>query len=123
MTPATMFTPERMSVALGLCVVMLATLPRYIAGGHDTHQSLLLMASAAVLALVVIQWRFLTSAARQRLPLLLGKLALWLLLGIAIMALWHSLMSDWFSWELLLSHGTTLGLLIHSLSLWRSVKS
>ena len=30
-------SPERVSVALGLCVVMLATLPRYMAGGHETR--------------------------------------------------------------------------------------
>lgn len=123
MTPSTMLTPERMSVALGLCIVMLATLPRYIAGGHETHQSLLLMAIIAVLVFVVIQWRLLTSKARQRLPILLRKLMLWLLVGTAVMTLWHSLLSDWFSWELLLSHGATLGLLMHTLNLWRSEKS
>lgn len=123
MTPATTFTPERMSVALGLCIVMLATLPRYIAGGHETHQSLLLMAIIAVLAFVIIQWRLLTAKARQRLPSLLRKLVLWLLVGTAVMTLWHSLLSDWFSWELLLSHGATLGLLMHVLNLWRSAKS
>ncbi|MGM0520678.1 MAG: hypothetical protein ACQEQ6_01165 [Pseudomonadota bacterium] len=123
MTPSKTLTPERMSVALGLCIVMLATLPRYIAGGHETHQSLLLMAIIAVLAFVVIQWRLLTSKARHRLPILLRKLVLWLLVGTAVMALWHSLLSDWFSWELLLSHGTTLGLLMHALNLWRSETS
>jgi hypothetical protein len=123
MTPAKRLTPERMSVAIGLCVVMLATLPRYIAGGYETHQSLLLIAIVAVLAFAIMQWRLLTTEARKRLPPLLGKLALWLLVGTAIMTLWHSLMSDWFSWQLLLSHGTTLGLLMHALNLWRGVKS
>lgn len=116
-------TPERMSVALGLCLVMLATLPRYIAGGHETHQSLLLMAIVAVLAFVVFQWRLLTANARQRLPALLGKLALCLLVGVAVMGLWHVLFSDWFSWQLLLSHGATLGLLLHALNLWRGAKT
>ncbi|MDR5898353.1 hypothetical protein QC823_05030 [Halomonas vilamensis] len=123
MAPSKTLTPERMSVALGLCIVMLATLPRYIAGGHETHQSLLLLAIVAVLAFVVIQWRLLDVKARKRLPSLLGKLALWLLLGAAIMTMWHSLMSDWFSWQLLLSHGATLGLLLHTLNLWRGVTS
>ena len=47
-------SPERISVALGLCVVMLATLPRYMAGGHETRQTLIFFA----LALVVLRLLF-----------------------------------------------------------------
>ena len=47
-------SPERISVALGLCVVMLATLPRYMAGGHETRQTLIFFALALVAFAAII---------------------------------------------------------------------
>jgi len=114
-------TAERLSLLLGLGILMLATLPRYLVGGHETHQSLILMALAVVAVASVLQWRQLSSEARSRLPALLRRLGLCLGVGVAVMTLWHALTSDFFGWELLVSHGATLGLLLHALWLWARV--
>ncbi|MGY4876591.1 hypothetical protein ACLUEY_01745 [Vreelandella aquamarina] len=115
-------TPERISVGIGLCLVMLAALPRFIVNGLETRQTLLMIAVAAVAAVMAVNYRLLTDEARRRLPALLKTMLVAMLIGLAIMALWHSIMSDWFSWQELISHGTTLGLLLHVLNLWRQPK-
>lgn len=115
-------TPERISVGIGLCLVMLAALPRFIVNGLETRQTLLMIAVAAVAAVMAVNYRLLTDEARRRLPALLKAMLVAMLIGLAIMTLWHSIMSDWFSWQELISHGTTLGLLLHVLNLWRQPK-
>lgn len=112
------YTPERISVALGLCLVMLATLPRYMAGGHESRQTLIIIALVVVASVAVAQWRLLFPEARQRLPGLLKRLAAMMLLGMVIMGGWHALFTDWISWQVFISHGATLGVLVHALSLW-----
>ena len=113
-------SPERISVALGLCIVMLATLPRYMAGGHETRQTLILFALVVVSLATVVQWRLLAVEARRRLPQLCKRLVIMLLLGMIVMGGWHALFTQWISWQVLLSHGATLGVLLHALSLWWS---
>ncbi|HAA45678.1 MAG: hypothetical protein XD36_2339 [Halomonas sp. 54_146] len=112
------YTPERISVALGLCVVMLATLPRYMAGGHEARQTLIIIALMVVAFVAAAQWRLLSPEARQKLPGLLKRLTAMMLLGMVIMGGWHALLTDWISWQVFISHGATLGVLMHTLSLW-----
>ncbi|WP_346798159.1 hypothetical protein R5M92_04485 [Halomonas sp. Bachu 37] len=116
-------TPERFSILAGLSVVIVATVPRYIAAGHDTQLSLILMALAVVATMTLFQWRLLSREARGRLPGLLKRLVVLLIVGVGVMTAWHAVVSDWFSWQLLLSHGTTLGLLLHALGLWWAAES
>ncbi|BBI50933.1 hypothetical protein HORIV_33540 [Vreelandella olivaria] len=78
-------SPERISVALGLCIVMLATLPRYLAGGHETRQTLIIFALVVVSLATVVQWRLLAVEARRRLPRLCKRLVMMLLLGMIVM--------------------------------------
>ncbi|PKG49354.1 MULTISPECIES: hypothetical protein [Halomonadaceae] len=111
-------SPERISVALGLCVVMLATLPRYMAGGHETRQTLIFFALALVAFATIIQWRLLAVEARRRLPQLCKRLAVMLLLGMVVMGGWHALFTEWISWQVFISHGATLGVLMHTVGLW-----
>lgn len=111
------YSPERISVALGLCIVMLATLPRYVVGGHETRQTLLLIAFVLVATAAVVQWRMLSKTARQQLPRLIKRLVGMLLLGAVIMGVWHALFTDWISWQVFISHAATCGLLFHALSL------
>ncbi|NWN82349.1 MAG: hypothetical protein HLX48_05070 [Halomonas sp.] len=111
-------TPERLSLLVGLVVVMLATLPRYLVGDHGNRFNLMLMALPLVGLVAVLQWRLLDSAGRSGLPRLLGRLGLCLLAGLAGMGAWHGLFSDFVGWELWVSHGATLGLLLHAITLW-----
>ncbi|EHJ91849.1 hypothetical protein [Vreelandella boliviensis] len=113
-------SPERISVALGLCIVMLATLPRYMAGGHETRQTLIIFALALVAFAAIVQWRLLGVEARRRLPQLCKRLVVMLLLGMAVMGGWHALFTDWISWQVFISHCATLGVLLHAISLWWS---
>ncbi|MGM0703924.1 MAG: hypothetical protein ACQEUG_16205 [Pseudomonadota bacterium] len=114
----TQSTAERFSLMLGLLVLMVATVPRYLAGGHDTRLSLILMALVVVAVVTTLNWRLLVAEQRRRLPALLKRLGLCLVAGAVGMGLWHAVMSDWLSWQLLLAHGATLGLLLHALWLW-----
>ena len=111
-------TPERLSLVLGLALLMLATIPRYLVGGHDSRLNLILLVLAVVAAVAVVQWRLLEAEARRRLPRLLGRLGGCLAAGLAGMGLYHALFTDFIGWELLMAHGATLGLLLHALSLW-----
>ncbi len=111
-------SPERISVAIGVCVMILATLPRYMAGGYETRQTLIIIAFTLVALAALIQWRLLSTALRRQLPRLFKRLALMLLLGTVIMGGWHALFTDWISWQVFISHAATLGVLLHALSLW-----
>ncbi|PMR75031.1 hypothetical protein [Billgrantia endophytica] len=111
-------TAERVSIMLGLVVLMLSTIPRYLAGGHENRLTMILLALAAVVAVSVMHWRMLEADERQRLPQLLIRFGLALLVGMAVMGGWHALMTDWISWQLFIAHGATAGLLLHVLLLW-----
>lgn len=111
-------TPERFSLMLGLLVLMLANVPRYLAGGHESRLTLIYMACAVVTAVAVMHWRLLAHSERARLPILIRRLCFALVAGLALMGGWHALMTDWISWQLLIAHGATLGLLIHAVWLW-----
>lgn len=111
-------TPERLSLLLGLALLMLATLPRYLVGGHENRFNLILVALAVVCLVGMLQWRLLAAEQRARLPRLLVRLGLCLVAGLAGMGAWHALFTDFIGWELLVAHGATLGLLMHALGLW-----
>ncbi|WP_434985572.1 hypothetical protein [Vreelandella zhaodongensis] len=112
------YSPERVSIAIGLCVVMLSALPRYMVGGHETRQTLLLMALVFVAGAVFLQWRTLSASARKALPALLQRLLIMLVLGVVVMGVWHGLFTDWISWQMFISHAATCGLIFHAVSLW-----
>lgn len=111
-------TPERLSLMLGLLVLMLANVPRYLAGGHENRLTMIGIAIVVVAAVAVMHWRLLAQAGRARLPALIRRLCLALLAGLALMGGWHAMMTAWISWQLLIAHGATLGLLIHAVWLW-----
>ncbi|RUR34747.1 hypothetical protein ELY33_00775 [Vreelandella andesensis] len=112
------FSPERISVALGLCIVMVAAIPRYMAEGHETRQTLLLIALAIVAVAAAVQWKMLSDSARKALPKLCQRLLIMLIMGALVMGAWHGLFTDWISWQVFISHAATCGLLFHAISLW-----
>lgn len=111
-------TAERLSIMLGLLVLMLSTIPRYLAGGHDNRLTMITLALVAVAAVAVVHWRMLGASERHRLPMLLKRFGVSLLAGLGLMGAWHALMTDWISWQLFIAHATTAGLLLHVLWLW-----
>ncbi|MBZ5487768.1 hypothetical protein HW452_09545 [Halomonas aquamarina] len=112
------YSAERISVALGLCVLMLAALPRFMASGHETRQTLIMMGVVLVAVASVVQWRLLAAEQRRLLPRLCLRLVAMFTLGALIMGAWHALFTSWISWEVFISHAATCGLLLHTLSLW-----
>lgn len=117
---AASMTPERLSIMVGVLAAIVATLPRYIAGGHQGQLILILLAFAAIAVVSVAAWRMLSHEARRRLPALLARLLLMLLLGAVTVGLWQLLQSGGIDGLLLLSHGATVGLLLHALLVgWR----
>lgn len=114
-----MTSPERISLGAGLCTLMLATLPRYVAGGNDTRIILVLMACAAIAVVMGIQWRWLPIESKQRLPGLLKRLLALLALGVGLAVAWYGVSGSGNGWQVSLSHGATLGLLLYALTLWR----
>ncbi|PRY65498.1 hypothetical protein B0H98_10221 [Vreelandella songnenensis] len=112
------YSAERISVALGLCVVMLAAVPRFMADGHETRQTLIMMGVALVAVATAVQWRLLGAEQRSRLPRLCLRLSGMLVLGALVMGAWHMLFTDWISWQVFISHAATCGLLVHAVSLW-----
>ncbi|WP_104203661.1 hypothetical protein [Billgrantia saliphila] len=111
-------TAERLSLLTGLLILMLATIPRYVAGGNDNRLTLIVMALAVVAVVALMHWRMLEKSERERLPQLFKRLLLSLAAGMALMGIWHALFTAWISWQLLIAHGATLGLLLHALWLW-----
>lgn len=111
-------TPQRVSLLLGLGLLMLSILPRYIVAGHQTRLTLIVIALAVVGVVALFQWWLLSADDKKLLPRLLGRLAIAMTTGLVVMGLWHLLFSDWISWQRLISHGATLGLLLHALTLW-----
>ncbi|SDN13189.1 hypothetical protein [Vreelandella arcis] len=118
MQPGNPASAQRVSSALGLCVVMLTALPRYLAGGNETRLSLILVAFVVVLVATVMQWRLLSDAGRRCLPGMLKRLLLMMGLGLLVMGAWHALFTDWISWQVFISHASTFGLIAHVISLW-----
>lgn len=113
-------TPERLSVMVGVLAAMLATLPRYVVVGDQNRLWLILFAFIVVAAVVVISARMLPERGRRRLPGLLGRLLVMLPLGCVIVALWQWFEQGMLLPLLLLSHGVTVGLLLHALTVgWR----
>ncbi|MCO7245306.1 hypothetical protein [Halomonas sp. Mc5H-6] len=122
MQPGKAASANKVSSALGLCVVMLAALPRYMAGGHETRLTLILLALVAVLVATVLQWRLLPREGRQQLPGRLKRLSIMMILGVLVMGAWHALFTDWMSWQVFISHASTFGLVAHVVSLWWSAE-
>ncbi|SEM23955.1 hypothetical protein [Halomonas caseinilytica] len=111
-------SPERCSLLVGLLILMVVSVPRYLAGGHDTHLALMAIGGVAVASLAVFQWWRLSAALRAELPGLMRRLVICLVVGLLVMGIWHALFGAWSGWPLLVSHGATLGLLLHALGLW-----
>ena len=113
-------TPERLSIMVGVLAAIAATLPRYVAGADQGRLVLILLAFAAVAIVAAVSWRMLAQPARRRLPGLLARLTIMLPLGCLLVALWQWVDQGRVAPLLLLSHGVTLGLLLHALTVgWR----
>ncbi|WP_150113090.1 hypothetical protein [Modicisalibacter zincidurans] len=116
-------TAERVSILVGILIAMLTTLLRYVANGVAQDRLILLcIAAVVVLGVAVASWRLLDAGARQRLPVLLGRMGVAMLSSLLVVAVWQGLQGGMANLDGLavLSHGTALGLLIHALaSGWR----
>ncbi len=120
-------TAERVSILSGILIAMLATLLRYVANGVAQDRLILLCIAAVVVAAVTVaSWRLLDEGARQRLPVLMGRMGVAMASSLLVIVVWQGIQGGIASIDGLavLSHGTTLGLLIHALaSGWRRTRA
>lgn len=116
-------TAERISILSGILIAMGATLLRYVANGVAQDRLILLCIAAVVVSGVALaSWRLLDEGARQRFPALLRRMGVAMASSMLVVAVWQGIQDGLASLDGLavLSHGTTLGLLIHALaSGWR----
>lgn len=112
----------RLSVMVGLLLVTLCSWPRYQLGGYDTHSGLLAMVAVGLAVVIVAYWRRMTVSQRRLLPIRLKWLAMSFVIGGVVMTTWYyGLASSRAEWATVLSHGATVGLLLHAISTgWRS---
>lgn len=111
-------TAERVSLMLGLVLVILCNVPRFVVGGYETRLSLALAFALAVAVAGFFQWRQLSAAARKRLPLLTRRLLACFIGGVAAIGLVYLLSGGWIGWELLIAYGASTGLIGYALWLW-----
>lgn len=109
---------ERVSLMLGLVLVILGNVPRFVVGGYETRLSLALAFALAVAVAGVFQWRQLSAESRKRLPLLTKRLLACFVGGIAVIGLVYLLSGGWIGWELLIAYGVGTGLIGYALWLW-----
>ncbi|WP_244613254.1 hypothetical protein [Modicisalibacter radicis] len=112
-------TAERVSILTGILIAMLATLLRYLADGVAQDRLILLcIAAVVVLGVAVASWRLLDAVARRRFPPLLGRMGIAMAASLLVVAVWQAVQGGLAGLDGLavLSHGTTLGLLIHALA-------
>jgi len=113
-------TATRWSTLLGLCVVMLISLPRYWLV-HDTARlSLLAILALAIVAALIGFWRLMAPAERQRCPTAIKHLVGCLIVGMLLIFAWHWIDPATGHRAVIVSQGATLGLLLHVvIRLWR----
>lgn len=116
-------TAERVSILSGILIAMVATLLRYIANGVMQDRLILLcIAAVVVLAVAIASWRLLDAGARQRFPALMGRMGIAMASSLLVIVIWQGVQGGLANLDGLavLSHGTTLGLLVHALAVgWR----
>ncbi|WP_405278780.1 hypothetical protein [Cobetia sp. Ld8] len=115
-------TPQRVSVLAGLAVVMVANIPRFLMSGENTRLMLIVGFAVAVSALGIYIYRQLSDTAKAKVPTMMRRLLVWLVVGLAAMAAFN------FAAPMLnrpqegglevLVDGLTLGLLAHVISMW-----
>ena len=115
-------TPQRVSVLAGLAVVMVANVPRFLMSGDNTRLMLIAGFAVAITALGVYIYRQLPDVAKGEVPMLMRRLLVWMVVGLAAMAAFN------FAAPMLdrvqegglevLVDGLTLGLVAHVISLW-----
>ncbi len=110
-------SPERCSLLVGLLILMVVSVPRYLAGGMipiwldgDRWCRRGIVGRLPVVAIVC--------GVACRAARLMRRLVICLVVGLLVMGIWHALFGAWSGWPLLVSHGATLGLLLHALGLW-----
>ncbi|MGQ7248454.1 hypothetical protein ACUN9Y_14100 [Halomonas sp. V046] len=110
----------RLSLMVGLMVVMALAVPRYQMEGHATRETLMWGMLAVVAVATVIQWRLLDGDGRSRVLRLLFILLGSLVLGVLGMVLYKLVVGGVVVSVITLSQGTTAGLVLHAVVLlWR----
>nr|WP_300309334.1 hypothetical protein [Halomonas sp.] len=110
-------SPVRLSIMLGLMMVMALTLPRYIKEGHANQETLGWVVIAALALVSLLQWKLLDGEGRSRLKPLLLILIGCMVVGLAGTMLYKLMAGGAVLSVMTLSQGATAGLLLHAVAL------
>ena len=106
----------RLSVMIGLLLLVLLSWPRYQLGGYDTHIAMLALIAGGLAVVSIAYWRRMTTAQRRLPPGLLKRLGVAFGIGCLLLAGWHHVLASTAAgWATVVSHGATAGLLLHAL--------
>lgn len=109
---------QRVSLMLGLVIVIVCSVPRFVVGGYETRLILALAFALAIAVAGLFQWRQLAASSRQRLPSLIRRLLACFIGGVAAIGMLYLLSGGWIGWERLIAYGTGTGLIGYALWLW-----
>ncbi|GEN22148.1 hypothetical protein [Halomonas cupida] len=110
-------SPARLSLMVGLMVVLAFTLPRYSVAGHATRETLGWIVLAVLAIASVVQWWFLDGSGRSRFLRLLFTLFGCLVVGMLGMIAWKTVGGGVPLGFATLSQGATAGVLLHAIVL------
>lgn len=114
-------TATRWSTLLGLALVMTMSLPRYWFLHDNTRLTLLAVLAIAVVIALIAFWHLMSGPERRRCPTAIRHLVICLVVGCALIALWHGVgAAAAIHWAVTISQGGALGLLLHVvIRIWR----
>ncbi|ALM52674.1 hypothetical protein [Halomonas huangheensis] len=110
-------SPARLSLMVGLMIVLALTLPRYSVAGHATRETLGWIILGVLALASLMQWRFLDGTGRSRFLRLLFTLIGCLVVGMLAMIGWKVVGSGVPLGLATLSQGATAGLLLYAIVL------
>ncbi|MAY71985.1 hypothetical protein [Halomonas litopenaei] len=110
-------SPARLSLMVGLMLVLALTLPRYQMAGLGTRETLGYIVLGVLALASLFQWRLLDGAGRSRFLRMLFTLLGCMVVGLVVMAIYSTLVDGMALGLAVLSQGATAGLLLHAVVL------
>ncbi|MBY5969609.1 hypothetical protein [Halomonas denitrificans] len=110
-------SPARLSLMVGLMLVLALTLPRYQMAGLSTRETLVYIALGVLALASLFQWRLLDGAGRSRFLRMLFTLLGCMVVALVAMVIYKLVVGGVALGVITLSQGATAGLLLHAVVL------
>lgn len=110
-------SPARLSLMVGLMLVLALTLPRYQMAGLATRETLVYIVLGVLALASLFQWRLLDGAGRSRFLRMLFTLLGCMIVALVAMVIYKLVVGGVALGVITLSQGATAGLLLHAVVL------